>query len=637
MTAPRPHKAARPADSLASLCGVFRVASRTTTTQGKDELLTLGILRAFRSSLESDAPNGQWAFWFDEHLELASRCIVIEAAARLGLVPVHFSAEFENRLRDPHPVCLVSDTNTLYHGSLFQALALRSKKATHVALADQVLMELQKQRETAYVGTRKRSVATASDDSPLTSVERWTRAARRASFIAAGGRTLRRIRAAGHIVHVARPPDAMVRYFGGGRQGGENEAGGTDDDADVVGSNALRDRLILESAIQQRVAVPDVPVWLLTDDALLAAQAALEGVNVGFAWLPPNPPRFITSPFFSARSLQLHHVSVAEFVDELLWSTGNILLQRAGEAQAFAARLSSEKRARVLSEMGEVGHGIAWSWETAATWSLAASVPQKAPSAKAIVAVLLTGLDGAISAGSTEAERYSFQYLEALGWSDSSGSLSARGRSLAKAWLELSYADADAWAEWIDDAGRDLRKLAPFAAAFAELRKNGVLTDAELAERLGGGSGRSIAAQMSLASALGGVVRLATKNRLSGEWPAASAEQTVIEAIRTLIASASAGVSAVNVGRVFSYLQRPESPAMPFHVFRRALVHLERDDRVVLSGSVPNTEAGVSIHILMPSSSGEENVTLPQVSIGSGAHIVVGRSARVVELRGGSA
>jgi hypothetical protein len=622
--------------------GAYRLASRYTSEKGVEESLQLGVLRVFPANAEPDAPHGQWVFWLDASLEARPATILVEVAARLGLLPVHFSAEFEERLRDAAPLCLVADTNTLYHGSLFQALSLRKAKATHVALADQVLMELQKQRETAYLKKKSTSApaagstaGTPSGAPPVSKWERWVRASRRATCLAAGGRTLRRIREAGHIVHVARPPEAMVRYFGGGRHAGEGDADGSDEDALLVGSNALRDRLILEAAIQQRISLPGVPVWLLTDDALLAAQAAIEGVSVGFAWLPAvstSSPAVLTSPFFSVRSLQLHHVTVDDFLDELLWSTGNISLQREGEARALTAKLSTEKRDRVLSEMGESSHRVTWTEERVDGWSLGSTVPQKSPSPKAMVAALVAGLAAPVPTGTGDAERYVFSYLDALGWIDKSGNLTPRGRALAQAWMGLDYADADAWAGWLDDAARDVRRLRTIAAAVAELEKAGSATDQEVADRLGT-SVRTVAAQLGLASAFGISVRLGAKGRPAGEWTTASAEAAVLSAIRTSLASAAAGVTAVNIGKLFAFMQRTEVPAIPFHVFRRALLQLEKGGRVVFSGSVPEAGGGVVIHVLRPSTT-DERVELPQLTVGSGGSIAVGRSAKVVQLQG---
>ncbi len=623
-------------DELPPLRGTYRLTSSAFSETGTEHSLVLGVLRVFAATSDPEAPSGQWIFWINEKLSANVLAVLVEAAARLGLIPLHFSSDFESTLRQPAPICLVADTNTLYHGSLVQALALRKGFATHVALADQVLMELQKQRETAYSTKKRRKGDLGSTDEKgkdsqgEAPADHWCRSSRRATFLSAGARALKRIRVAGHIVHVARPPDAMVRYFGGGRHAGEDFSVTSDENPDIVGSNALRDRLILEAAIRQRIALPGVPVWLLTDDALLAAQASLEGLNVGFAWLPVPPvPPLLTSPHFSSRTLQLQHVTVEDFIEELLWSTGDLSIQREGEPRRHSGRVPEDRRKRILSEIREPGHSVRWPLRNAEEWSLATGVPQKAPPPKVLVATLVAGLSASISVGTDETSRYTFQYLQALGWTDSDGRLTARGRALATSWIKLDYASADSWASWIEDAGRDVRKLRPISLVLSELRAAGSATDSEVAGRLGT-SARTIGAQLVLASAFGLSVRLGTKGRESGDWTSASAADSVLDAIRALLRQAASGVSAVSVAKLFAFLQQPNLAAMPFHIFRRALVQLEGSRGVVFSGSNPDTGA-VSIHILMPVPS-EGLVDFPNINLGSGGFIVPGRSAKVVQL-----
>lgn len=615
---------------LPRLNGTFHVASRVRR-DAKEELFPLGILRVFPS--EPDGPPGQWVFWLDEALQ-DGRSTLIELAARLGLVPLHFSDDFENILKKPGPICLVADTNTLYHGSLFQALEARRHKATHVAIADQVLMELQKQREVAYTRPSRESRAAPKQEpteNGNSSERLWVKTARRATQTAAGGRTLRKIRDLGHIVHVARPPDAMVRYFGGSRHAGEDAAlESSDEGADLVGSNTLRDRLILEAVLRQRVVVPGVPVFLLTDDALLAAQASIEGVNVGFSWLPSKiEPAILTSPFISPRSLEIKHVPLEDFLDELLWTAGNVVLRREGERRAITARLPAKKRDRVLCELNDRGHQVTWSEERSDPWSRVRTVAQKSPSPEALVAALLGGLNAPVPDGPREVDRYCRQYLGVLGWIDEGGQLTARGRDLATTWLRLDYDDVDAWASWIEGASPDLRKLEPIATVVATLEDAGTADDTTLGKNLGISTG-TVAAQMGLASAFGLVVRLGSKGRAAASWDNAPAKAAIVRAIQQMLNEAT-GTTAVNIGRLFTSLQRPELPAMAFHVFRRALLNLENEGRVVFSGSVPSSSSDVKIQVLMTSSD-DRQVKWSRVAIGSGAHIVAGRSAKVVQL-----
>jgi len=323
-------------DPMDELRGAFRMGSRVRRGAREDSF-ELGLLRVFPSrAVDGEAGNGQWVFSIaaDQGGNHRER-FFIEAASRLGLLPVHFTQSFEEVLRNEAPLCIVADTNTLYHGTLTQALRLREGRATHVAIADVAMMEMQRQREKAWTpsetgkrpqGAGDAAIAVESAKEPSLS-EHWSRSAVRSKFLAAGGRTLERLRKAGHVVHVARPQAAMVRYFGGSRDTADEDDGGGD--GDTVGSNLLRDRLILEAAFQQRVNLPGVQLVLLTDDALLAEQAKMEGLTVGFGWLAHSiEPRVLTSPYIDPRTLELRHVPVRDFIDELLWSCSILTLQR---------------------------------------------------------------------------------------------------------------------------------------------------------------------------------------------------------------------------------------------------------------------------------------------------------------------
>src|SRR5262249_4530293 len=147
-------------------------------------------------------------------------------------------------------------------------LTLRDGRPTHVAIADQTMMELQRHREVAYSksntdsadgSSAQRTIINSSpsdDDAPI-DVEVLRRTMDRYRKAGAVARLLKRLQKAGHLIHVAAPHAAKVRYFGGSRTAGEISSGEEDGGertwakTDIIGSNALRDRLILEAAFQQ--------------------------------------------------------------------------------------------------------------------------------------------------------------------------------------------------------------------------------------------------------------------------------------------------------------------------------------------------------------------------------------------------
>ena len=543
------------------------------------------------------------------------------------MLPINVTPTFAQRLRDPEPICLVGDTNALYHGTLAHCLALRGSLATHVALADQALMELQKQRETAHAPQKS-----AAAEAKPTAIESWYRGARRSTFIAAGGRAVRRLRDSGHIVHVARPPAAMVRYFGGGPRAGEDqreEHGSTD----VVGSNALRDRLILEAAIQQRIHLPGVQVWLVTSDALLAAQAELEGLNVGFCWLPEKlHPRMLTSPFIEARTLRLRHVAVAEFLEESLWSSSNLRLQREDESKALFGKVPPDKRDFVLCAMRERDAATLWSEEAGSPWTRETEIPKKAPPPQNLVSFLVSALGKIDLAKLDDASRLSVAYLRALGWMEhDSGALTSKGTDLAKRWSTMKGTSVQGWAQWIADAARDVRRLGPIKSAIGTLESHRGAKDADLAERLGV-TKRNVESQMLFASVFGVTIRFGEptrKNCVAEFWEDEAAEKAILDAIPRIIAE-SPGSDAAAVSRLFTFFTRPDNKPMPFHTFRAALGRLDDAGRVMFSGSVPLED--IVLRTIEPDAA-PHSVAVRDVNLGDGSFLLPGKAAKVVQLR----
>lgn len=293
------------------------------------------------------AEAGQWLMeLYAENGDVVPAAVILNAMARLGLWPVRFTQSFVDALRANAPLGLVADTNTLYNGFLLQALRIRRGQPTHVVVPDQVLQEVQLHRE-----TQKKKGALP---------ERFHRASRALRALS---------ERSGFILHTARPPDAMVRYFGAdysrygakppresepddeGAQGRDAASGDED-----IGPSFFRDRLILEVARVVR-ANASFPVWLLCGDANLAEQAELEGFQVGFAWLPDLPtPLVASAPCFDPYTLRLHFLPVDALLNELTWTLGGVGVQRRDtrEQRVFQVATNEKgKRVRVRAVLGD--------------------------------------------------------------------------------------------------------------------------------------------------------------------------------------------------------------------------------------------------------------------------------------------
>jgi hypothetical protein len=639
----------RPQDQLATLRGTFRLGSRVRGQGAAEENIGLGILQVFAAVQgDRDSEPGQWIFSVDpDESGTQRRDFFIEVASRLGLLPMQFARSFEDELRREEPLCLLADTSALYDGTLTQALALRAGRPTHVAIADQAMMEIQQQREQTWALREKLEApdlpAAEGGRREETSVGRWARAAARAKYLSAAGRALLRLRVAGHVVHVARPPAALVRYFGGSRgsmEGDEGSPGG-----DLVGSNVLRDRLILEAAFQQRVELPGVRLVLLTDDALLAEQAKLEGLSVGFGWLATTlEPRLLTSPFINPRTLKLNHVPVRDLLDELVWSCSVVTLQREQEGKVLVARVPTQKRERILAAMD--GYRVLWRQENVgnSVWvpevpaTFMSSVPRKSPTAQKLLERLLDLLagQGARTASPREEQpeaedvRISDAYLRALGWlseQDDSMHLTERGRQLATRWLKLKPRDVEGWVAWMADAGGDFQKLAPLEATLREVEANPDIKDDDLAARRGEHV-RTVSAQMSLASAFGRAVRLDGKNWRVAPWTDAEAERAVLDAIEAVLRKGPEGVRAARVASVFTTLLRDKPMGLP--VFRGALLRLRDAGRVRFTGSSPE-KSRVRIMVLQPVTEGA-GVRATKVDLGDGDYLLPDTPCVVAEI-----
>ncbi len=657
-------------ESIAGLRGTFRVGSLVKQkNHRKEDVIELGTLRVFPADgADEKSRAGQWVFSIAEDAKGNFReSFFIEVASRLGLVPVRFTRSIENILRSDAALCIVADTNTLYHGTLAQALRLREGRATHVAIADVAMMEMQRQREkgwTSSSATKKSNIiepaATDVPAPPPSPEEAWSRSVIRSRSLSAGGRALERLRKAGHVVHIARPEAAKVRYFGGSRDTADNDDGGGD--GDIVGSNLLRDRLVLEAVFQQRVDLPGVQVVLLTDDALLAEQAKIEGITVGFGWLANKiEPRILTSPHIDPRTLELRHVPLEDLIDELVWSCSTITLQRENEGKMLVARAPEDKREHVLAAMGEPGYEVKWTSHTSEVWAATAaprkvstastatvapqSVPKKAPTAAKLVERLLWWTlnedEKAPKEAGPEDAQVTDAYLEALGWLTRKTdfiintlmgeaefkALTVRGWDLASRWRSLEPQHIQEWADWLTDTSSDFAHLAPLQSMLKHVSRKPGATDKALVLR-SGDSEDTIGRQMNLSAPFGVTIRLSAKNWAAAQWTQDDAERAILDGIEKAAVSSSSGLTAVPVARLFTSFLKEKAMSLP--VFRAALDRLRRAGRVRFGGSSPE-KSGVKMRVLEPLKEAPF-VAVRDVDLGEGNFLLPGIPTCVVEV-----
>jgi hypothetical protein len=655
-------------DPLVTLRGNFLIGSRSQNDQSIEKDVPLGWLTVRPAEEEPGAPPGQWVLRIlPEMRGRMSASFFIRLASRLGIVPVQLASNFAAALANESPMALVADTNALRYGLLSQALRARGGRATHVAVADQAYMEIHRQRDRAYErpdglptpeaprryvraappdlgkGDPRSETPTRADET--SHLERWRRVSDRCVHLAAAARALRRVRDDGHLVHVARPPDAKVRYLGGSTGSASADAengmqgtvdGGSSGSAEVA-SNLVRDRLVLEAVFQQMVELPSVPVWLVTSDASLAEQAHMEGLLVGFGWLADRlEPPLITSPTFDPRSLQLRHVPLRHLLEEIVWSCGVVTLQKQDEGKRLVGSVpsGSDKRWRALAALEEPGHGVSWKQEPAPLLpasrvgghpSARAGLPRKAPTPQVLLGRLLTRYGGAFdtSGGSSvvsEGASTADAYLRELGWIDASGGCTERGRVLAEKWLGLQDTAAEGWIDWMYDAVTDVGRVSTLQQSLRCLKERPGATDTEISA-VTGDAERTVQAQLGLASAFGAAVRLGNKNWLAAAWNDDEAAEAVLDAVGRVASQSTIG--AASIARTFTSFLGPAARPMPMPVFRRALLRLRATGRVQFSGSSPES-SGVKVRVLVRDATGSQPVEIRTIDLGYGDFLLPG-------------
>jgi hypothetical protein len=588
-----------------SLQGSFALGSRLLCG-GTSMDVPLGSLAVCPAEEDPDARSGQWELRILREVPQVES-FFIRVASRLGLLPVRLASGFAAAIKDSKPMALVADTNALRNGLLAQTLRAREGRAVHVAVADQAYMEVHRQRESAHDSRGSGSVAIPGAPN-ANLMEQWGRASDRCGHLTGARRALRRVRDEGYLVHVARPPDAKVRYLGGSAgaaQADGDEEGGAPEGSSVA-SNLVRDRLVLEAAFQQMAELPGVPTWLLTSDALLAEQADMEGLSVGFGWLADRlQPPILTSPVFDPLTLRLHHVPVGQLLEEIVWSSGVVTLHREGEGKRIVGSVPldrKKKRWRALAALGEPRYDVIWKEEPfrdgAARSSPAGSAvgelaPKKAPPALALMNRLIAVFESRDAPPATTDSSTVDAYLRAAGWANAAGALTQRGGELAEAWMRLDDANVDGWVDWMYDAANDVRGIPALQGSLRHVQEKPGATDKVIAASTKH-SERTVQAQLGLASAFGAAIRLGGKTWPAGVWEDDAAAEAVVDAIRRMVAKSPAGTA--SVARTFtSFL---DSRPMSVPVFRRALLRIRARGWATFGGSSPEN-TGVRIRVLV--------------------------------------
>ena len=572
------------------------------------------------------------------------RQIFVSIACRLGLMPVHFVECFEKALLSDEPICLVADTSSLFNGSFEQAVRLRTGKPTHLAIPDQVYMEIQRQRERSSRKKDKPSCPTSDKNGHKNEMLEWLRSLRLQRLQVATARALRRLKQTGMIIYFIRPPQPMVRYFGSERGSSTGEEL-TSDYEDGLGYH--RDRLILEAARNQKASFPHIPVWLVTGDAKLAIQADLEEFQVGYSWLPQIPEvRVISSPYVEPHTLTPHHLPVEEFLEEWLWNWKNVTLQLSGKAKRKIWTLPYDERKRARLELNDLEPQSYENKEypcerctvqqvlsnakkprlnLTATPITKISVPQRAPPPHNLIEGLLN-----IANATDESVKVTPDirvYLQALGWVEKNGELSkitSRGQELVESWKSLNVKMVIEWYEWLRNASQDILHLQPQQQIQEALATSGV--DNKLAEQLGFPL-KAIRMQLLLANAFGILVRLngkSCKTECKSPQEAATLILSTTVKLRHLAKDTS---SAVRVEKIFTTLLKSTPLSLPN--FRVGIFELLKQNKIEVGGTVPDLEgtSSVKMKALIP---GKDRVEHPIIDFGAGNFLIPGQSCQVI-------
>ena len=327
--------------------GYFKLG---TQTKGGDAV-DVARLRIFPAQKDSEQA-GRWLLFIDpsEASDKGSASpladVLTGVAARLGLLPPRLAKPLRDALQKPAPVALIADTSSLYTGVFEQVVRMRQGLPTHLAIPDQVYMELQRQRERKRDKRKKDASPPASPRSPLAT---WLAERKGAPPIAAMERVLSWLQhRSGQVLHQIRPADSLVRYFGGERGAGaeqddHGENGYLEND-DRIAENFYRDRLILEAVRAEQSRLHQLPMWVITSDEKLAVQARQEGFRVGYGERAQSPsPWLVGSPWVDPHTLGLRHIPALDLISELVQQWGVVTLQEEGKGKLQAWKKTDAK------------------------------------------------------------------------------------------------------------------------------------------------------------------------------------------------------------------------------------------------------------------------------------------------------
>ncbi len=535
------------------------------------------------------AAAGQWLLVVRGDAEkpegIKLREIWAAVASRLGLLPPRLAPSFMAALQRDEPICLLADTSSVYHGVLELAIRLRGQRPTHLAMPDQAWMELQRHRELANRPAPKPDAAPPTQEDRLS---RWLSQVHWHRRHITGARVLGRIRRSGVIVHYARPPEAMVRYFGADRGAGTSEEPGAESD---VADGYFRDRLILEAARQQRALLGGMPVFLVTADANFAAQARVEDFAVGFGQRASIPdPFLLTSPLFEPYDLALRHISLEILLEELLWQWRALSLQQEGDSQIRHFRLPGSSFDLTLLELAEevpvhteIQSGQPrWMRETfgsATTTRSEPALPLTAPTACQLIESLINLPVQPLKVDQAD-------YLRALGWVSKDANealrLTDRGNRLSTSWRALKQDDVLAWSTWIADAATDVAKLPETAQLLKALIDLGnKLQKSSDLEGYLKRKEKPLRSQRALAHAFGLVVNLGGKVCRTVQLSPDEAATELLSQIPT---------DGIRVDRLFTSLLDRRPLSIP--QFRQAISSLLAMGRIRPGGTLPDAGGG---------------------------------------------
>lgn len=577
-----------------------------------------------RSSRSPNPSPGLLGQWFLELRTSALEATGLPAAewaellGRLGLHPIDIGQPLLEDLRSQKPIAIVADTSALHSGAALQVCGLRDGRPTHFAVPDQTYMEIHSQREDKTLGNK-------ASQRVRTNL---------AMFMAV--RHLRRLRAAGHVIHFARPPEAMVRYLGAERGGAV-----ADEDPQASGPakapSYVRDRLVIEAARACHRAAPELPLYLLTTDVKLALQAEVEQFNSALCRVPnlPSVPRY-GSPWISPYTLQMLHLPVDELLAELSWTLGHVYLQQKGAADAISWQLPAQKEAARLLLQGK--HLEATTFRLpreAAAADVPPEVPKKPPSAAALMEALLKLTSGV---GKTLTLGDEGPFLVAFEWALRQGdhyTATPAGMVAGNKWRSLTVDDVLGWCDWMDATAASALGVTTIRDALSAIsaRGPGQARDTDVQRKLMVGQ-ETARKFVVFASGFGAFIRI--DGKLWAPQKVADPEGAVLDAIQRV--AARSGASAAPAERVFTDLL--SQAALPFHVFRRAIYRLvekgtiERD-RGTVTRPPKTGESHVRQRVLVPD--GKGGVVFREVDLGEGDFLIPGTTMQDLVLRGESA